>query len=250
MSIKNTYEITVVGATSDIAQSYIDKRYETLSKNYKYININLIARNKKKLNLLKKKYKDHFYIIKLYKIDLKTIDDKFVNCLKNISFDEILIAQGQLTDQNKLLNNLNYIKEDLNVNLLSYVVIINLAVKKINQQKKGKLIILGSVAGDLGKKTNFTYSYTKAAIQNYIEGVQHKNPNFEIYLIKPGLTKTKMTKNFNQSSFLWSKPEKVAKDIDSAIKRKKPIIFSPWWWKYILFFLKILPWFIFKKIKM
>lgn len=249
MSIKKTYEITVVGGTSDIAQSYIDKRYKSLHKEYSYLNINLIGRNIEKLKLLRERYKDRFHIINLFQIDLKIIDDKFINYLENISFDEILISQGQLTDQNKSLSNLDYIKEDLNINLLSYIITINLAVKKINQQQKGKLIIIGSVAGDLGKKSNFTYSYTKAAIQNYVEGIQHKNPNFEIYLIKPGLIKTKMTRHFNQNHFLWCKPEKVAEDIDNAIKSRKPIIYSPWWWKYILFFLKILPKFVFQKIR-
>jgi len=248
MSKNLIYEIVVFGATSDIAQSYINKRYETLSKEYNYLNIILIGRNKDQLNILKESYSKKFSNVNLFITDFKVISDKLINYLENISFDEILIAQGQLTDQNKSLNEINYIKEDLNINLLSHIITINSAIKKINQQKRGKLIILGSVAGDLGKKSNFTYSYTKAAIQNYIEGVQHKNPNLEIYLIKPGLTKTKMTKHLNQNSLLWSKPEKIALDIDSAIKSKKLIIYSPWWWKYILFFLKILPRFVFRKI--
>lgn len=243
------YEIVVFGATSDIAQSYLIKRYETLSKEYNYININFIGRNKDQLNILKEKYSNKFNNINLFETDFKVISDKLINYLENFSFDEVLIAQGQLTDQNKSLNEINYIKEDLNINLLSHIIIINSAIEKINQQQRGKLIILGSVAGDLGKKSNFTYSYTKAAIQNYVEGVQHKNPDLEIYLIKPGLTKTKMTKHLNQNSLLWSKPEKIAKDIDNAIKNKKLLIYSPWWWKYIMLFLKLLPKFVFQKIK-
>ena len=77
------YEIVVFGATSDIAQSYLIKRYETLSKEYNYININFIGRNKDQLNILKEKYSNKFNNINLFETDFKVISDKLINYLEN-----------------------------------------------------------------------------------------------------------------------------------------------------------------------
>ena len=242
------YKIVVIGATSEIAQNYLNERLKFLDKIItKHKKIYLVGRNLSKLKNYKKKLLKK-NIIEIFVTNFKRLDEKYFSFLKKIQYDEIILAQGQLTNQKKASSNRKYLLEDLNINLLSFITTINIAIKKIKQNNRGKIIIMGSVAGDLGKKSNYTYSYSKAGITNYVEVLMHKYPLFEIYLIKPGPTKTKMTKNLSQNRYLWNHPSNVAKDIHKGIINKKRIIYSPWWWKYIMAVLKILPKKIFNKL--
>ena len=57
-----------------------------------------------------------------------------------------------------------------------------------------------------------------------------------------------MTKNLKISSFLTSKPEKIAKDIIRCIEEKK-LIFIPIKWKLIMLIVKLIPEVVFKNLK-
>ena len=43
-----------------------------------------------------------------------------------------------------------------------------------------------------------------------------------------------------KKSFLWSTPKKVANDINKAVHKKKEIVYTPRYWFFVLFFLKLI----------
>ena len=53
---------------------------------------------------------------------------------------------------------------------------------------RGTIAIIGSVAGDRGRKANYTYGACKGLIGRYAEGMQHRfaGSGVKIVLIKPG----------------------------------------------------------------
>ena len=53
-----------------------------------------------------------------------------------------------------------------------------------------------------------------------------------------------MTKDLKMSSFLSSRPEKIANDIIKCVEQKK-LIFTPTKWKLIMFIIKLMPEFIY-----
>lgn len=238
----NEYKIVVIAGSSTLAKSYLKERLLFLKKKkLENIKITLIGRNLKKLENTKFELEQKGLVIEIFISNFKIIEDDYVSFIKEQNFDEIILAQGQLTNQDKFFKDKNYLIEDLNINLLSFIFTINIATDLIRKNNRGIIIVFGSIAGDLGKKSNYTYSYTKSAIENYLQGVKHRYPEMGIFLIKPGPTKTNMTINFSKDSFLWSEPKKIAKDINFSIKTKKFQTYSPWWWKYLLLVLKSLP---------
>jgi short-subunit dehydrogenase len=58
-----------------------------------------------------------------------------------------------------------------------------------------------------------------------------------------------MTSNIPKN-FLFVSPEKVAKDIIKAIEKRRNVIYTPFFWKYIMFIIKSIPENIFKKLKL
>ena len=70
-----------------------------------------------------------------------------------------------------------------------------------------------------------------------------------VITIKPGFVDTNMTKGLNKN-FLWSSPEKVARGIKGAIDNKKDVVYLPGYWKYIMYIIKLISGFIFKKLSL
>ena len=68
--------------------------------------------------------------------------------------------------------------------------------------------------------------------------------------IKPGYVNSNMTKNLSLPSFLVANPKDVAKNIISGIENKTDVLYTPFFWKYILYILKRIPSFIFKRLNL
>jgi short-subunit dehydrogenase len=59
-----------------------------------------------------------------------------------------------------------------------------------------------------------------------------------------------MTKALSLPAVLVVSPERVAKDIVTAITKSKNVIYTPWFWRFIMLVIIHLPAFIFKKLKL
>lgn len=67
--------------------------------------------------------------------------------------------------------------------------------------------------------------------------------------VKPGFVDTPMTQGM-EGLFLVATPDQVANDILRAYTRKKDILYTPWFWRYIMLIIKSVPERLFKKLKL
>ena len=115
----------------------------------------------------------------------------------------------------------------------------------------GRLAVIGSVAGDRGRKSNYIYGASKALIDRYMQGLQHRigllGSNVTATLIKPGPTQTPMTAGISGKGKMAT-PEQVAKDIVDGIHANKRVIYTPSKWAIIMMIIRHLPFFILKKM--
>ena len=65
--------------------------------------------------------------------------------------------------------------------------------------------------------------------------------------VKPGFVDTAMTWGLD-GMFLVAPPEKVARDVLNAVAKKKNVIYTPFFWRYIMLIIRSVPEFIFKKL--
>ena len=142
--------------------------------------------------------------------------------------------------------------EALNTNFLSKVSLLSLLANQIEQETNRSLIVVSSVAGDRGRQSNYVYGAGKGALSIFLQGLRNRlqKANCSVITIKPGFIDTPMTKDFDKGGLLWASPEKVAKDIVKAGNKNKDVVYSPWFWRYIMLIIKLIPERIFKKLNL
>ena len=65
--------------------------------------------------------------------------------------------------------------------------------------------------------------------------------------VKPGFVDTAMTWGI-EGMFLVASPQKVAADILKAVEKQRNVIYTPFFWRYIMLIIRHIPEFIFKKM--
>jgi len=113
----------------------------------------------------------------------------------------------------------------------------------------GCVVGVGSVAGDRGRIGNYVYGAAKAGFATYLSGLRNRltRAGGHVVTVKPGFVDTGMTWGI-EGMFLVATPEKVAADILKAVDKKRNVIYTPFFWRYIMLIIRSIPEFIFKKM--
>jgi decaprenylphospho-beta-D-erythro-pentofuranosid-2-ulose 2-reductase len=164
--------------------------------------------------------------------------------------DVVLIAHGSLPDQSECQQDLTTTRDVLQLNGISPVLFAEAFVNHMEKAGKGKLAIIGSVAGDRGRKSNYVYGSSKGLVTRYAQGLQHRmaGTGVKVILIKPGPTDTPMTANLKNKGIKLAPVGKVARIIIVGIKRSQSIIYAPMKWRLIMMVIRHLPRFVFNKM--
>jgi hypothetical protein len=169
---------------------------------------------------------------------------------KTGKIDTALIAHGSLPDQQDCQQNLDTCQEALNINGISPVLFAEAFAGHMQTINSGTLIIISSVAGDRGRKSNYAYGAAKGLVSRYAQGLQHRlaATNVKVVLVKPGPTDTPMTKHLQSQGGSFAKAEDVAKAIVDGAAKGKKVIYAPGKWALIMMIIRHLPFFIFKHL--
>ena len=113
----------------------------------------------------------------------------------------------------------------------------------------GAVVGIGSVAGDRGRVGNYVYGAAKAGFHTYLSGLRNRlgRSGVHVVTVKPGFVDTAMTWGI-EGMFLVAPPEKVAADILRAVEKRKNVIYTPFFWRYIMMIIRSIPEPIFKKL--
>ena len=162
--------------------------------------------------------------------------------------DVALLAHGTLPDQKACEADAEQTAATLQVNALSHIGILTLLANRFEQQRNGTIAVITSVAGDRGRKSNYVYGTAKRAITTFLDGLRHRLAATQVQVIdiRPGFVDTPMTTEFKKGA-LWAAPAKVGADIAQAIEKGKPVVYTPWFWRYIMLIIRNVPAFVFHK---
>jgi hypothetical protein len=182
--------------------------------------------------------------------DAATIDAVVSDIASQGTIDIALIAHGSLPDQTHCQQDLVANHEALFVNGISPVLFAEAFVAPMQKANAGTIAIIGSVAGDRGRKSNYVYGSAKGLVTRYAQGLQHRlaATGVRIILIKPGPTDTPMTAHLKQQGARLASVESVAQSIVAAIEQGKPVVYAPGKWAIIMMVIRHLPRFIFNKM--
>jgi short-subunit dehydrogenase len=158
--------------------------------------------------------------------------------------DVALIAYGTLPNQAAAESDTKEAEQALLVNFVSPALLCNALANKFEAHGSGTIAVITSVAGDRGRKSNLIYGAAKGGLQRFLEGLRHRlyAGNVTVLDIRPGFVATKMTAALvARAPSLFASPEQVAKDIVKALRTRQTVLYTPWFWRYIMFGIRNVP---------
>lgn len=164
--------------------------------------------------------------------------------------DVALIAHGTLGDQDACEKDGSRALEEFKTNALSTISLLTALSNIMERQKHGTIAVISSVAGDRGRPSNYVYGSAKAAVSAFCEGLRARlyKSGVHVLTIKPGMVATPMTKGVVAPKIMMAEPAQVAQDIVNAIGRKQDVLYTPWYWRFVMIGIIHLPRKVFKKM--
>jgi len=242
--------LLIIGATSAIAEATA-RKYATMGDL-----LFLVGRNERKLTDITNDLRIRgakgveFFCADLNDIDShKTIIDAANKCLERI--DLVLICHGTLGNQRKCEQSVAATMQEIQTNALSTISLLTLLANIMEVQRSGTLAVISSVAGDRGRKSNYIYGSSKAMVNTFLEGLQHRLHGSGVHLltIKPGFVDTPMTADF-EKGMLWAQPDDIASGIVKAIEKRQRTVYLPFFWRYIMLVIRCMPSRIFNRLNL
>ena len=165
--------------------------------------------------------------------------------------DAILIAHGTLGDQPASQASVETTLQELNTNLLSVVSLLTIAANYFEGQKRGTIAVIGSVAGDRGRQSNYVYGTAKAALDTFLQGLRNRlaKKGVAVVTIKPGIIDTPMTAHLKKGP-LMAKPGVVGQAIYTAMQKGQSVVYTPGFWRYIMLVIRSIPEPVFKRLSL
>lgn len=162
--------------------------------------------------------------------------------IEHQDFDMAIVGHGALPDQSTVESDPLLIAETLMVNGTSTLSLLGALAQKFKRQTRGTLIVLSSVAGERGRKSNYVYGSSKAAVTTFSEGLRMQLADTDVCVITAliGMVDTPMTAGLKKG-LLWSTPALVANRILRSAARGAGTVYVPGYWRYIMLIVRLLP---------
>jgi len=248
--MNNKKRIVIIGATSAIAEHCARLWLEKQP-----VDLTLVGRDTQRIervatDLKVRSPQSEIRVVQAEFLDPEAINATVLDIVKSGRVDIVLIAHGSLPEQTECQNDLQSCRDALEINGVSPVLYAEAFAKEMEKANHGTIALIGSVAGDRGRKSNYVYGAAKGLVTRYAQGLQHRfaGSGVKVVLIKPGPTDTPMTAHLKGKAAKLAPVEDVAKQIVDAIEAEKPLVYTPRKWLLIMSIIRHLPRAIFNKL--
>lgn len=168
------------------------------------------------------------------------------------ALDVVLVAQGSLPDQRACEASVHSTVAALHTNGVSVVALCGVVANQLAAQGYGTLAVIGSVAGDRGRQSNYVYGAAKGLVERFLQGLRNRLHPLGVHVltIKPGFVDTPMTAHITPKGKLWAQPDDVARGIVHAVARRSNVVYLPGIWRCIMTIIRLIPEPLFKRLKL
>lgn len=163
--------------------------------------------------------------------------------------DTVIVTAALFGTQAQLEADPILLEKVLRVSFTHTILFCEEARKRLMGQGGGTLCVFSSVAGDRGRKPVGLYGAAKAGLSHYLESLDHnyRAQGLVTVCVKPGFVKTGMTAGLKPPPFA-GEPDQVAGDVARAIAAGRPLIYTPFMWRWVMLVIRNLPRFVMRKI--
>ncbi len=139
----------------------------------------------------------------------------------------------------------------VDTNYTAAVSLLGLAAEHLEKAQEGFILGIASVAGDRGRQSNYLYGSAKGAFAIFLQGLRVRlaKSGVNVTTLKPGFVDTKMTFGL-PGLFLVARPEDVAVRALKATYAGQSEVYAPWFWGWIMWIIRWIPDFIFRRLKL
>ena len=167
------------------------------------------------------------------------------------SLEGVVLCTGYLGDPEASKRDLGEARRILDTTFTGSALALNVLANHFESRHKGFICALSSVAGDRGRQSNYLYGSAKGGLTTFLQGLRNRlyHSGVHVITVKPGFVDTRMV--FGKAKLpLVATPERVARDIYQAAKKRKNVVYVPWFWRWIMLVVDAIPEGLFKKLRM
>jgi short-subunit dehydrogenase len=163
----------------------------------------------------------------------------------------VVLAFGYLGDQRRAEADPAEARRILDTNLTGCVLALNLVAAHLARTGGGFVCALSSVAGERGRPSNYVYGAAKAGLTAYLSGLRSRlaSAGVRVLTVKAGIVDTRMSAGMPGAA-LAAPPAAVARAVVRAIVRGREVIYVPWFWRWIMLAIRLIPEPVFKRLKL
>jgi len=154
----------------------------------------------------------------------------------------IFVAIGQMPEQDAMDADPSLAVRMIDANYTGPLALLQGLVPIVELAREGRVVIVGSVAGDRGRRKNYLYGSAKAGLATYAGGLRARlfASGVTVTLVKPGFVDTAMTWGL-PGLFLVATPAQIAAAMMRAALKGKAEIYYPGFWRWIMLIIRHIP---------
>jgi len=241
----------IIGASKGLGKAIA---YELAAKG---INTILAARNEKELTIVANDIATKFKLTPIVlPVDLEALNSETANQFVHECFNKLnTISRFYLTaaivsNEDEGLKTINALQQTNDINYRGAALLIT-AFGDMLKDTSSVIAVMSSVAAIRPRGKNISYAASKIALEYHVQSLRHflaaKPIRLQVYRI--GYMDTEMAAGVKPPLFKKEDPVTVAKYIVSKADSTGGLYYYPRFWRFIAFALKMVPWFIYKKLR-
>jgi short-subunit dehydrogenase len=183
--------------------------------------------------------------------EIEKIPLAFERVLKDLGgIDALVYVAGVMPKVERTEFNIDKDQAMVDTNLTGAIAWLGAGASLFQRMGSGKLVGISSVAGDRGRVLNPAYNASKAGLDAYLEALRNRLTRYgvQVLTVKPGFVDTEMLKSSKSPKFGVISPERAAAGVWAAMRTRKQLVYLPWYWRWIMFVVKSVPSFIFRRL--
>jgi NAD(P)-dependent dehydrogenase (short-subunit alcohol dehydrogenase family) len=139
-------------------------------------------------------------------------------------------------------------RQQLQVNALGCIAWCNAAARRFLPRKQGCIVGISSVAQDRGRVGKPGYHASKAAMDTFLEALRNRlwRHGVQVTTIRPGFVDTPMTAGLGLKGAIPA--DRAAALILRARDRRRAIVYVPGKWRPIMWVIRHIPSFVFRRL--
>ena len=163
--------------------------------------------------------------------------------------DGALLAWGTLPDPAAVNVNADDAVEAFEANATSVISVLTHLAGRFEAQRSGVIAVIGSVAGDRGRASNYVYGAAKGAVALFAGGLRGRlaRAGVRVVTVKPGFVDTPMTADVPKNP-LFADAAAVGARIHAAMLGGGEVVYAPGFWRPVMAGIRAVPERLFKRL--